>query len=166
MLTHVLVVGLEAEGEKDTWGAKLGHYKTTNSTISGTLLKLKQAWDTMKQTTLVNAQKCLITFNSEVGWINLPVEDPLPNEENNFQSIDIANLHSLFTTGGQQKVTMDDITDWLDLDSYDPGNGVHTDEEIFANIKMAWEDAAPSPEIYSDKDDAEAVPRKNLLQVK
>lgn len=56
-------------------------------------------------------------------------------------------------------VTTDDNTGWLEVDDYDSGHGVHTEEEITEDVEMALDTATLTPEPESEEDEVEIVER-------
>lgn len=59
---------------------------------------------------------------------------------------------------------MDDIADWLEVDAFDYGHGVQSNEETVTDIEMAREAETPEPD--SDENEVEVVHRQHLSEVR
>lgn len=88
-------------------------------------------WDSVKTCTLTSAWKRLITFTAATGRVVTDTAattsvSPDHNDKIDFVGFDIDNMHHLFFNSGEDAVTIKDITDWLKVDTHDPGHGFRT----------------------------------------
>lgn len=51
-------------------------------------------------------------------------------EAEDFEGCDMDSIQCLFVAGGQLEVLVENITDWMEVDAYDPVHGVRSDEAI------------------------------------
>lgn len=140
MLDQVLVVELVEPGQVNTCGQRtLENYKLYN--LRDVLLNVKNAWDMVKVTTLVNAWKRLITLNAAGRVVGTP-ELNLDEEDADFEGFQVEEMHNLLVASGSTEVTQEDVSEWLNLDSHDPGHGIRTDEEIVADVQLTHDNTA------------------------